>query len=385
MLTQGSLQHPPYRISAHELRRTEDSFAPRSREDVQRRDHKIQEFPMKRVAEHHLAWNIFDQAIAYLKTGLSVIPLQLDGSKSPACSSWKLRQCKLPELDELQRDFSRPRGIGIVCGKVSGGLEIIDFDDAELFDPWLKQVRHIAGCLPVVRTPKGFHVYYRCAMVSPNKKIADRIGREQAAIETRGEGGYVVAVGSPPTVHHTGKTYEQISGPSLPRPLLSPSNIAQLESSIPILSEQERATLWSAARSFDQNDTLQRDIARYVRRNSGVVCERRASAETPWGDFDLRGPSWQELLEPHGWTTRDGVHWLRPGKFDSGHSAAVRMARTGGEVLVVWSTSAGRLAPTGTTHRTLGKFEAYTELFHQVNRRAAAKEIARNGFGGSER
>lgn len=340
---------------------------------------------MEVIAKQHLSWHMLDQAIAYVEHGLSVVPLRLDGSKGPI-GSWKWRQESLPKWLDLKADFhDRPVGIGVVCGVVSGGLEVLDFDAGELFFPWRNLVSGIVAKLPVIKTPKGYHVWFRCDAISGNSKIAYLTGRQEAAIETRGQGGFVVAPGSPAAVHSSGKLYEQLSGPSLPRPQLGPGGTIHPGVGVPVVSEDERAQLWQAARSFDQRgqaaaatEAAAKQLARQMR---GPVTIQPADLSTPWGHYDAAGPAWRDILGPHGWTSHDGIHWRRPGKQDDGHSAAVRTADSGCDVLVVWSSSAGQLAPCGGGHRTVGKFEAFAMLNHSGNRKSAASDLSRQGWG----
>jgi Holliday junction resolvase RusA-like endonuclease len=122
------------------------------------------------IANQYLAEAILDQAIAYVEAGISVLPLRLDGSKGPAIK-WKSRQSARPRWKELERDFSKPAGIGVV----SGGLEVLDFDAAELFEPWRKSIAGIAGKLPIVKAPKkGFHLWFRCPFAQPRQRLTVR-------------------------------------------------------------------------------------------------------------------------------------------------------------------------------------------------------------------
>ena len=340
--------------------------------------------PENAVARQHLCWSIFDQAIAYVEHGLSLVPLRLDGSKEPR-AKWKWRQQRIPQWHDLKADFNcEPAGIGILCGRVSGGLEVLDFDAGELYFPWREMVLPVVGKLPVVKTPKGFHVYYRCKVIAGNKKIAYLAGRDEAAIETRGEGGFVVAPGSPLSVHLSGKSYEQFSGPTLPQAHPDMGCRPKTGVGIPVITPEERKELWSAARSFDQVGQRQRE--------NDVKCRQRLYADrppnwdgidlsTPWDAFDHNGPAWREILQPSGWTSVDGIHWRRPGKHGKGHSANVTISRTGCELLVVWSSNAGPLSPFGDNHRTWSKFGAYTAILHDGDRRAAARELSKQGWG----
>ena len=61
-------------------------------------------------------------AVAFWNAGCSVIPIRLDGSKSPAISKWKQYQQRQPSLDELDAWFPNKSqiGFGVVCG--AGGF-----------------------------------------------------------------------------------------------------------------------------------------------------------------------------------------------------------------------------------------------------------------------
>lgn len=166
-------------------------------------------------------------ARTYVAAGLSVIPVLLDGTKKPAArllpeepdesggkvhATWKPFQQRRPNDQELVHWFEGGKaGIAVVCGEVSGGLEVLDFDDPEIFERWyaaLKDQRpDLVPRLPVVRTPRGgSHVYYRTRNRAGNRKLA-RATAGGVAIETRAEGGYVLAPGSP--------GYKRIAGPPL--------------------------------------------------------------------------------------------------------------------------------------------------------------------------
>ena len=97
-----------------------------------------------------------DLATAYRNAGLSVIPLRLDGSKAAAVPSWNPYRERLATDDELDKWFRHPHGIGIPCGRISGGLEGIDFDAAELFAPFCSLIDPATyRKLTIVETPGG--------------------------------------------------------------------------------------------------------------------------------------------------------------------------------------------------------------------------------------
>lgn len=330
-------------------------------------------------------------ALEYLENGFSVIPVLLDGSKRPKVS-WKTYSQRPPTTAEIEEWFSKPAGIGLVTGVVSQGFEVLDFDSPEIAPAWFHSLPiDLRERLTVVQTGSGgFQVYYRCTVVSPNTKIAlepyERLAigtdgkpkenehgshyREKGVrvrIETRGEGGYVVAVGSPAQVHKSGRTYQYVTGPQPPH--------------ISKITPEERRTLWEVAEGFDlrpsanvQEEYIQKRVKQLTRRPA-----RPIGNEPPWEKFD-RLASWHAILEPHGWHTLDGIHWTRPGK-QYGHSAAIRTTESGSQVLVVFSTSS-QLAPEASNkHRTFGKFDAWKWLEFGGDASAAARK-ARQIVGG---
>ena len=118
----------------------------------------------------------------YLAHGLCPIPVHSDGTKRPALSSWKEFQKRFPtesEADEWARiHFS----LAIVCGVVSGGLEVLDFDQQGLFEQfWPLLPPELVRRLPMVCTPSGgWHLYYRCSKICANNKIATALILNQA-------------------------------------------------------------------------------------------------------------------------------------------------------------------------------------------------------------
>ena len=309
----------------------------------------------------------------YAEAGLSVIPIRLDGTKAPVIKTWKEYQTRLPSCSEVADWFSSPAGIAIVCGQVSGGVEVLDFDhDAELIFPaWLKKLTpEIRGKLTVIETGGfGFHVIYRSELINGNEKIAisetDDEYRSEVIVESRGEGGYIVAPGSPLEVHRTGSPYVQVTGLPLP--------------ALPFMTQSDRVAMWRAAHQFDhrpKEEVLRPYVEAARRRREEPRSESDPS--TPWADFSLRA-DWRDILGPHGWQSRDGVHWTRPGKI-FGTSAKVNTARDGSEVLTVFSKSAGALSPTGSS-RSFNKFSAFAALRYNGNQSEAAKAVRAAGYG----
>src|SRR5262245_32624026 len=94
-------------------------------------------------------------ALAYVRAGLSVLPVMHGGRKRPDYTllprrwndrdaryepEWETFQSRLPTEEEVRDWFGRdnPPGVAIIGGAVSGSLECIDFDrrSAELYPLW---------------------------------------------------------------------------------------------------------------------------------------------------------------------------------------------------------------------------------------------------------
>ena len=131
--------------------------------------------------------------VGYLRKGFSVIPLKA-GTKKPALHSWKEYQTRQPTSDEVSDWWqNNPEcGVAIVCGKVSG-LIVVDIDDPKKFKFALNALGLKIPKTPVVKTKRGYHIYFRY----PKGYMVKRHYREDYGAEIRGDDHYVVA---PPSV-----------------------------------------------------------------------------------------------------------------------------------------------------------------------------------------
>jgi hypothetical protein len=222
----------------------------------------------------------------------------------------------------------------------------------------------------MVRTPRpGLHVYFRCEEIDGSQKLAQiavtdpETGKvvPKTILETKGEGGYVLAPGCPPACHPTSRCYGFANDRN--------------ETIIPVITPDERAVLLDAARALNewQDPNEIRRVERQARSVGGPIGGR------PGDDYNARA-DWRELLGRHGWTHlfvgKDGTeYWRRPGKPSGSSSATVNHDGLG--LLYVFSSNAYPFEP----DHGYSKFSAYALLEHEGDYKAAALTLATEGYG----
>ncbi len=311
------------------------------------------------------------QALRFHAAGISFVPILPDGSKRPSCP-WKEFQRRLPTADELAKLFTNDLGIGIaaIAGQVSGNLEMLDFDDPDTFHRWRDVIAatnpFLLSRLVIIQTPgPGYQVWYRSDLPVGGNRIlarrpipsAERTPRLQTLIETRGEGGYAVAPGSPAAVHRANRPYVAQQGDPASPPVLSPA---------------DRDTLLDCARAL--NEYVEPEQWQQPPPPPG----RGAAGTRPGDDYNARGDVLALLLK-HGWTVErhsgDVLYLCRPGKTEPGPSATLGRIGPGG--LYVFSTNAAPFAaPRGYT-----PFTVYALLEHGGDIAAAARALGAQGYG----
>lgn len=274
---------------------------------------------------------------AYLAANLSPVPIKIKDKYPSMLREWRSYMKRQPTEQEMSLwsvyRNSQEYGCGLICGAVSGNLEVIDFDNhtgnaERYFNEFssIPEVRQIitANDLAVETTQSGgYHLLYRSEKIDSSKKLftikdligdretyfkdnlkfakyigkdfivkRDDLGREYCditEIETRGEGGLIVTA---PT-----KGYEVVAGDLR---------------NIPTISAEERNTLIDFARAFNVPDIAPAPAPRAT-----------TTAATP-SDDQRPGDFYNEncagdipaILTAAGWQHLGGKNWRRPGKKD---------------------------------------------------------------------
>jgi hypothetical protein len=255
--------------------------------------------------------DLLTAAKTYKHYGLSIIAVRED--KSPL-TNWREYQNQIMADEVLIKQFNNPsaKGIAIVCGKVSGNLEIIDQDvkndlTGTLFIDFYNEIKdacpHLIKELVIASTKnEGYHFFYKCANVCGSQELARRpctaseIEKHPGQLikvltETRGNGGYVIV--------HPSEGYQFIQNDL---------------SKIPNIESCDRNRLLDIARSFDLcHETIE---------DKPLQLCRNTDNRHPFNDFNNRVMLYDiiELLQRHGWSvakqTTLKTYFKRPGETD---------------------------------------------------------------------
>lgn len=250
---------------------------------------------------------------------LRFIPIR--PTKAPIPSNWQNDTTTV-------YDYSQSNYVGLVCGAISGNVEVIDFDlkydlSGTLFRDFKRAVndidKNLLSKMVVQKTMSGgYHFIYRCSHIEGNQKIANRETTEEekrhtyestfhkkakelgvdinvkdekyhecdrvakasmindkvrVLIETRGEKGQIACVPSP--------SYEFVYG-----------NFDSIQEITP----QERDILFNVAYSF--NSVLKADDRK---ERTTYTPKKTSKGLTPFEDYNDRADVVQLLIN-HGWT-----------------------------------------------------------------------------------
>ena len=324
-----------------------------------------------------------ESARRYLAMGYSILPIATDGRKRPAGQvlprdqdgkpSWLPFQTRVATETDLTNWYGStvPYGIGIICGEISSRLIVLD---CEAEGVWLDIEREAVGQglgdlireSALMATPSGgrhLYVHLTEGFPVPAGTVLARDQNRDVLVETRGAGHYVVAPGSPSSVHESGQEYR----------------VERFPESLVQWSESQLAALLEIAKSFNA----------YVAPEALVNKAQKSGGQTdhepdsPGSTLNRIG-DWAEILEPFGWRAvgvrGECVLWCRPGK-TSGISATTGHCRTAGsgDLLYVFSSSASPFEP----DHSYSKFAAYSLLNHSGDFSAAASDLRNRGVGGT--
>ena len=235
----------------------------------------------------------------YIEQGINIIAVN---EFKQAVFAWKVYQTEKISLETFNKQMQdyKSKGVAVICGEISGNLEVIDIDTKyQTYDLWEEIKKRIPSQLfeklHIVRTKNnGYHLYYKCEHIEKNQKLAQRYPtadesknnpsiKTYCIIETRGEAGYVVA---PPS-----------------------SGYSFVQEGLNVITSYEREELIDIMRSF--NEVIVEAIIEAHNRPS-----TKEYGLSPFEDFNNRGDI-VKLLSDYDWKVvgenSERIYFLRPG------------------------------------------------------------------------
>lgn len=300
--------------------------------------------------------------------------------------------------------YDIPKWIGIMTGTVSGELEVIDVDckydlTGTLWTDFLRLIGdnippEVKSSLVIAKTLSGgYHIYYRSEIIEGNMKLArrpttpgerektykeklkDRLPEEKARkagnedkvrvlIETRGEGGYVVA---PPTPGYT-----FIQG--------SPDRI-------PTITPEIREIILTVAKSFNTLEEVElhstnnpskksRERVKQKKENLPGLGVNEWEGSGAFEDYNDKGDIGELLVNGHGWSkvteTMDRIIFKHPATKHKTSANWHKDKRT----FICWSDSTVFEA-----ERAYNLVQVYTILEHGGDYSKASQKLYEMGYG----
>lgn len=150
---------------------------------------------------------LLDTALGYAARGWLVFPCQPRG-KQPATAHGLHDATTDPDQITAWWTRTPDANIAIATGTRSG-LYVIDIDGPD-GEATLELLEEMHGALPVtvmaITGGDGWHHLY----AHPGGELRNTAGKLGPGIDTRGDGGYIIA---PPSIHESGQPYEWAAGP----------------------------------------------------------------------------------------------------------------------------------------------------------------------------
>lgn len=311
---------------------------------------------------------IWSQVTNLLEDGYSLIPVRdKPENNRPAKSPypyWKKYQERIVTPAELweQMEKFNTSAVAVICGKISGNLEVIDIDvkwkpgiDSKIFSDIRQLYPNLWDRLRLHKSPSGgFHLLYKIIDQPPpgNQKISSREATGQdnvksksvTFVETRGEGGIILI---PPSLGYS---------------------IFKAEP-IPLVTWEERCSLINLCAAYNE-------IIKIEKSPRGNKFENDYYDENPFEHFN-KSTAGSEVLLELGWK-RNGesntfAWFTKPGSTSKERHASFIKSKG---VFFFWTTNTefeSQKCYTPCAVLSLGKFgNDYKKTY---------KELVANGFG----
>ena len=329
-------------------------------------------------------------AESYTTAGLCALPANV-ASKRPR-GLWKAWQNQRPPAERLPELMTGADAVCLVCGPVSGNLELLDFDcQAEAYPAWqaaiTKQAPGLLERLVIERSQSGGrHVIYRHdAPPEGNQKLASKAIAAPAGPLTYKGKTYSPPTGEtgpwtakPCTIETRGQGGIFLCAPS-PRYILEQGRLEEVTT----ITATERETLLATAKALNELPPESPKPAALPADDPKLPpCPPRATPNVappandlrPGDDFNARGDLPAALVAA-GWTLDHAddkqQYWRRPGK------AVDWSATFNGDCFYVHSSNAQPLE----AGKGYSRFNALAFLCYAGDHAAAGRALYQQGFG----
>lgn len=147
------------------------------------------------------AETVYEAAIHYSTQDFSVLPCR---GKKPGLLNWKHLQERRADLATINKwdEAGLLENVGIICGRVSNNLVVIDLDGRQAVEAFSAQFPALLDTYTVQSgSGQGAHLYLYVDDLPPTTRV---VGGPGGNVELRADGCYVVA---PPSIHPSGNPY----------------------------------------------------------------------------------------------------------------------------------------------------------------------------------
>jgi len=323
---------------------------------------------------HMSAKNLLNDGYSIFPIGRNKTPSGRHLPEHDGRRSWSPYRTAHPldrEIDHWFAHSDAAYGIGVVCGRISRNLLVLDLESETAYTSLMflvegdHELMQLLLESSVAVTPSGGrHVYMHMQDAPPAGRVLARDLEGDVWIETRGEGHYVVAPGSRAEVHASMRPYTWMRYHGSDDACVWPTSaVTKLLS---MCESMNALVATGASKSLPTPAPSQRPVD--------------PAGDGPGNIYNARG-EWRDLLVPEGWVelgTNAGItRWRRPGK-DEGTSATTGHCRgdVGGSLLYVFSSNAAPFE----AGKTYSLFGARAILRHAGNFSDCARELRDLGY-----
>ena len=312
-----------------------------------------------------------DLARRYWEAGINVVPLLSSAPLVPAINTWQHFFQRQATETALGRYATSDWVVGIVTGRISGGLEVLDFEHQEDWQVFREQVDQrqpgLLEGLPLAASTAGVtHLYYRCNDPHTALLAVQPLPQDPTLPELRvyahGEASFIPA---PENERGVENWRFQLVGQS------SLASIRRVE-------DEERSLLHEVARSLDRSRELKPGCTTKLTSVSRLA---EKSGVTVREDF-VRRSTWEEVFRAAGWQLRfcrhDGSqYWADP----ESPVEVVDVLAGEQEEIFNFSRVASQSQHWPFRRRDWDRFESYAALIHEGDEGLAGRNLWELGFG----